>query len=153
MNEINRQDIQTQPGSAGGSPNNLIDFDKLHSALNAVNLLNCQGSVVKVSGLTIESNGPQVGLGELCSISMRNNRQVLAEVVSFHNNRLVLLPLEHVEGISPGDTVTARSSLRHINLSDRVLGRTLNGLGEPIDSKGPLEGTDRKSLDSNVPPP
>jgi flagellum-specific ATP synthase len=153
MNEINKQNIQTQQDAFDGSSNNLIDFGKLHSALNAVNLLNCQGSVVKVSGLTIESNGPQVGLGELCSINMRDNRQVLAEVVSFHNNRLVLLPLEHVEGISPGDTVMAQSSLRHINLSDKVLGRTLNGLGEPIDSRGPLEGTDRKSLDSNAPPP
>ena len=131
----------------------LIDFDKFHSALSAVNLLSCQGSIIRVSGLTVESNGPKVGLGELCGINIRNGRRVLAEVVGFNDGRLILLPLEHVEGISPGDTVTARNSHRHISLGDNILGRVLNGLGEPIDDKGTLTGTDKQSLDSNVPPP
>ncbi len=84
---------------------NLIDFDKFHSALRAVNLLNCQGSVIRVSGLTVESSGPKVGLGELCGIHVRDGRRVLAEVVGFQDDRLILLPLEYIDGISPGDTV------------------------------------------------
>ena len=84
--------------------NSLIDFDKFHSALRNVNLLDCQGFVVRVSGLTVESTGPAVGLGELCGIQIRNGRRVLAEVVGFHDNHLILLPLEHINGISPGDT-------------------------------------------------
>jgi len=74
-------------------------------------------------------------------------------VVGFHNDRLILLPLEYIEGISPGDTVSARSTPRYINLSDSVLGRVLNGLGEPIDGKGNLSGTDRKALDATGPGP
>jgi len=130
-----------------------IDFDKFHSALREVNLLDCQGTVVRVSGLTVESAGPMVGLGELCGIHIRNDRRVLAEVVGFQNDHLILLPLEHIEGISPGDTVTTRTTPRYISLSEDVLGRVVNGLGEPIDDKGPLAGTEKKALDATSPPP
>jgi len=129
-----------------------IDFEKFHSALSELNLLNSRGFVVRVSGLTVESSGPTMGIGELCGIQIRNGRRVLAEVVGFQNDHLILLPLEHIEGISPGDTVTARTTPRHINLSENVLGRVLNGLGEPIDNKGPLAGTDKMALDATSPP-
>jgi flagellum-specific ATP synthase len=126
-----------------------IDFEKFHTALDNVNLLNCRGSIVKVSGLTVESNGPSVGLGELCAIHIHEGKRVLAEVVGFQNNHLILLPLEHISGISPGDTVSTLTAPRYILLSENVLGRVLNGLGEPIDCKGPLEGKDKKALDAN----
>jgi flagellum-specific ATP synthase len=130
-----------------------IDFEKLHTALQTVNLMDCQGYVVRVSGSTVESAGPVIGLNELCGIHIRDGRRVLAEVVGFRNDHVILLPLEHIEGISPGDTVTARSTPRHILLSEAVLGRVLNGLGEPIDGKGPLRGTDRSPLDVSSPAP
>jgi len=130
-----------------------IDFDKFHSALRGVNLLKCRGSVVKVSGLTVESSGPQLGLGELCGINLRDGRRVLAEVVGFNNNHLILLPMEHINGISPGDSVTARTTPRYIKLSESVLGRVLNGLGKPIDNAGPLTGTEKKAFDATSPPP
>jgi len=131
----------------------LLDFERLHSALEQVRLFDCQGKVVRVSGLTVESTGPMVGLGELCRIRLRDNRGVLAEVVGFNQDHLILLPLEHIEGISPGDTVTAHTTPRYILLSDAILGRVLNGLGEPIDNKGPLVGTDKKALDASSTPP
>jgi len=130
-----------------------VDFERLHSALDTINLLDCQGTVVKVSGLTVESNGPIVGLGELCGIHIRDNRRVLAEVVGFNNDHLILLPLERIGGISPGDAVTARTTPRQITLGDGILGRVINGLGEPIDDKGPLSGTEKRSLDTDSPPP
>ncbi|MHC4622755.1 MAG: FliI/YscN family ATPase [Planctomycetota bacterium] len=130
-----------------------IDFERLHSALSEVNLLDCQGYVVRVSGLTVESSGPIVGLGDSCEIRIRDGRRVLAEVVGFRNNHIILLPLQHIEGISPGDTVTARIKPRHITLSNQIMGRVVNGLGEPIDGNGPLAGTDKKELDANSPPP
>jgi len=129
-----------------------IDFDKLHSALETINLMDCQGTVVKVSGMAVESNGPMVSLGELCGIHLRDGRRVLAEVVGFQSDLLILLPLEHIDGISPGDTVTARTTPRHIVLSEKILGRVINGLGEPIDGKGELPGTERGALDAGSPP-
>ncbi len=139
--------------AVGADTKNSIDFEKFHSVLNEVNLMNCRGSVVRVSGLTVESNGPAVGLGELCEIRIRDGRRTLAEVVGFQNDHLILLPLEHIDGISPGDSVKTRTTPRHITLNENVLGRVLNGLGEPIDNKGPLTGTDRKPLDAESPPP
>jgi flagellum-specific ATP synthase len=130
-----------------------IDFHKYYSALDGVRLLNCRGTVVRVSGSTVESAGPVIGLGELCGIHIHGGRRVLAEVVGFRNDHLILLPLEHIEGISPGDTVTARTTPRHILLSGAALGRVLNGLGEPIDGKGPLAGDEECPLDVNSPPP
>ena len=132
---------------------NQIDFERFHSALRDINLLDCQGFVVRVAGQMVESSGPTIGLGELCSIRIRDGRSVMAEVVGFQNDHLILLPLEHIEGISPGDTVTARTTPRHIALSDSILGRVLNGLGEPIDNKGSLLGTDKKALDASSPAP
>jgi len=130
-----------------------IDFEQLHTTLNAINLLDCQGTVVRVSGLTVESNGPIVGLGELCGIHLRDGRRVLAEVVGFQNDHLILLPLEHIDGISPGNAVTARTTPRQITLSEDILGRVINGLGEPIDDKGPLSGTEKRTFDTGSPPP
>jgi flagellum-specific ATP synthase len=137
--------------ATSGILDNQIDFERFHSALRDVNLLDCQGFVVRVSGQAVESVGPAIGLGELCCIRIRDGRGVMAEVVGFQNDHLILLPLEHIEGMSPGDTVTARSTPRHITLSDSILGRVLNGLGEPIDSKGPLLGMDKKALDASSP--
>ncbi len=130
-----------------------IDFHKYYSALDGVRLMSCQGSVVRVSGATVESAGPVIGLGELCGIHIRDGRRVLAEVVGFRDDHLILLPLEHIEGISPGDTVTTRTTPRHIRLSEAALGRVLNGLGEPIDGKGPIVGDDECPLDVSGPPP
>lgn len=130
----------------------LIDFDRFRSALRSVNLLNCQGYVTRVSGLTVESSGPKVGIGELCGINIRSGKCVWAEVVGFNHDRLVLLPLEHIEGISPGDTVTSKTAPRFLTISDNILGRVLNGLGEPIDDRGPLVGDDKCALDAASPP-
>lgn len=131
----------------------VIDFGEYYSALETVDLMDCQGYVVRVSGSTVESAGPIIGLGELCGIHIRDGRRVPAEVVGFRNDHLILLPLEHIEGISPGDTVTGRTTTRHITLSEAVLGRVLNGLGDPIDGKGPLMGSDESPLDVSSPPP
>ncbi len=130
-----------------------IDFDKYHSVLETMDLVDYQGYVVRVSGSTIESAGPAVGLGELCAVQIGGDRRVLAEVVGFRQDRVILLPLEHIEGVSPGDVVTARTTPRHILLSPSVLGRVLNGLGEPIDNKGPLIGDEKRPLDVSSPPP
>jgi len=131
----------------------LVDFERYYSALETVSLMNCQGYVVRVSGSTVESAGPVIGLGELCGVHIRGDRRILAEVVGFRNDHLILLPLEHIEGISPGDAVTARTTPRHIMLSEKTLGRVLNGLGEPIDGKGPLMGNESQPLDVSGPPP
>jgi flagellum-specific ATP synthase len=130
-----------------------IDFDRLGAAVRQTNLHLCKGTVTKVAGLTVESNGPLIGLGELCGITLRDGTRVVAEVVGFNDDRLILLPLEHIEGISPGDSVTAHSTPRYIKIGDEILGRVLNGLGNPIDDKGPIPGNEKRPLDAKSPAP
>ncbi|MDD5135334.1 MAG: EscN/YscN/HrcN family type III secretion system ATPase, partial [Phycisphaerae bacterium] len=130
-----------------------IDFEMLCRTVEQTKLLSCQGKIVRVAGLTVESAGPTLGIGQLCGISMRHGRRVLAEVVGFNNENLVLLPLENISGICPGDIVTAREYQRHLKIDDSILGRVLNGLGQPIDGGIALSGQDSRSLDSQGPAP
>jgi flagellum-specific ATP synthase len=133
---------------------NGIDWDNLQSRVRATDLLSCSGSVVKVTGLKVESQGPPVGVGELCEIrTTAGDRRIPAEVVGFQHEHRILMPLEDTGGIGPGDRVLARSEPRTIRLGPAVLGRVLDGLGRPIDGRGPLEGPDPCPLDRESPPP
>ncbi len=140
--------------SSSPSSQSFIDFEQFHSVLQDVNLLSHKGSILRVAGLMVESNGPAVGLGQICKIHIRDGKKnVLAEVVGFKEGHLILLPLEHIDGISPGDMVIALDKPRFIHLDDNILGRVLDGLGRPIDGKGPLGSSEKRPLDNMSPPP
>jgi flagellum-specific ATP synthase len=141
------------PAGTNQSASTAIDFSAWHEVLHQVNLIQCQGAVVRVAGLTVESAGPKVPVGQLCEIQMQDKRKGLAEVVGFHGDRVVLMPLEHMEGIALGDVVTPHRGARHVCVGDRILGRVLNGLGQPIDGKGPVQGDEYRALDGEVPSP
>jgi len=128
----------------------LVDLNKYQAKLRRVNLMPYRGRIVRVAGMVVESKGPPVGIGQLCEIRLASGRRVPAEVVGFHQDNRVLLPLDGIEGIAPNDPVVVRSSPRYIRLGDDILGRVLDGLGRPIDGKGPLKGTDHRSLDSQA---
>lgn len=132
---------------------NLVDFDALRSRLASMNLLTCKGAITKVAGLVLESNGPNVGLGELCGIHMDNGHRILAEVIGFRNGNLVLLPLEDIGGVRQGNIVTSRATHRNLSLGDGILGRVIDGLGRPIDGKGPLVGEESRSVGNTSVPP
>lgn len=132
---------------------NLVDFDALRSRLANMNLLTCKGAITKVAGLVLESNGPNVGLGELCGIHMDSGERILAEVIGFRNGNLVLLPLEDIGGVRQGNIVTSRATHRNLTLGDGILGRVIDGLGRPIDGKGPLVGEESRSVGNTSVPP
>jgi flagellum-specific ATP synthase len=94
-----------------------------------------------------------VGVGQICQIHLADGRKIPAEVVGFQNQHRVLMPLEDFEGISPRDPVVARSTPRTIRLGPSLLGRVLDGLGRPIDEKGPIRGTEVRSLVADAPAP
>lgn len=117
-----------------------VDFEPLLQAARTAPLIARKGAVTHVSGLTVESSGPSVGLGQLCQIQLQNGSAVDAEVVGFRKGNLVLLPLDSIEGIRPGDRVAATDKPRMIRVDNCLTGRVLDGLGNPIDGKGPLTG-------------
>ncbi|HHV27233.1 flagellar protein export ATPase FliI [Anaerosalibacter bizertensis] len=118
---------------------NRIDLKKYISAINDKRLVKYTGNITKVTGLTIESNGPMASIGELCYIYPHNkNTPIMAEVVGFKEDKILLMPLGDMEGIASGSTVIASGKSLNINVGDELIGRVINGLGQPIDGKGPI---------------
>ena len=97
------------------------------------------GKVNRVVGLIIESIGPDVSMGQVCRIRSRDgSREDKAEVVGFKENRVLLMPLGTMEGIAPGCEVVAEKGNFNVQVGPALLGRVLDGLGQPIDGMGPL---------------
>jgi flagellum-specific ATP synthase len=130
-----------------------VDFEPFHAALQRASLARPKGVITHVSGLTVESSGLKIGLHQLCRIRLHDNRQVEAEVIGFRKGGLVLLPLDSIEGIRPGDIVTALDKPRLVALHPNIVGRVLDGLGRPIDDKGPLEADEYRPIENNSPAP
>ena len=94
------------------------------------------GKVVKVVGLTIESVGPPAKLNDVCVITSKDGtHSVNAEVVGFKDNRILLMPFESVDGIGLGAYVENTKEPLQVMVGDEILGKTLDGLGRPIDGE------------------
>ncbi|MBN2008070.1 flagellar protein export ATPase FliI [candidate division KSB1 bacterium] len=129
-------------------------FDYYVDMLSELEPIQVYGRIVQVVGLVIESIGPASSIGDLCTIRSRRTKSVFkAEVVGFRENRVLLMPLDACEGIAPGDEVIANVGGFNVNVGDGLLGRVINGFGEPIDGKGPLEGTRKRSVFNQPPDP
>lgn len=112
---------------------NRINVDKYRKVLNK-NYIKYQGRVSQVIGLTIESIGPIANIGDMCFIQSQNHENsVMAEVVGFKNNKILLMPLGEMLGIGPGSVVEASKAALSVSVGPQLLGRVLNGLGYPID--------------------
>ena len=115
-----------------------VDFAKYQSALHKTYIKRL-GRVSQVVGLTIESVGPDVSIGDLCQIrANKHSEPIRAEVVGFKDSHILLMPLGNMGGIGPGSIVEAMDEPLSIRISDALLGRVLNGLGLPMDGKGDL---------------
>lgn len=110
------------------------------------------GRVERVRGLVIESQGPRATLGELCQIRS-GERSHLAEVVGFHGNSTLLMALEDLDGLAPGAEVTGMKKPLSIGLTPALLGRVINGLGDPLDGKPAAAPVEFRSLQSSAPHP
>ena len=129
-----------------------INLDKYRKAISDKNFVCLKGQVTKVVGLTIESSGPETRVGELCRIvNQRTDREVLAEVVGFRDKHVLLMPLGEMTGIGPGNLVIATGTEFRVRVGPGLLGRVLDGLGNPIDGKGNIQADGFYPVE-NVPP-
>jgi FliI/YscN family ATPase len=133
--------MQTQP----------VDLARFRNAIAQLNPLSISGRVVQVVGLTVEAMGLNCQVGEICEIQTSHGTPLMAEVIGFRNSHTLLMPLGNMEGIQPDSTVRSVSHAFKAPIGESLVGRVLNGLGEPIDDKGPLEAVDWVS--TNQPPP
>jgi flagellum-specific ATP synthase len=97
------------------------------------------GRIVRFVGLTVESTGPDARVGEICEIHARGRRGVtLAEVVGFSDSRVLLMPFGDLQGIEIGSEVIATGRSADVGVGDELLGRVIDGFGQPLDGS-PLE--------------
>jgi flagellum-specific ATP synthase len=96
------------------------------------------GHVVRSVGLLVESRGPRAQIGELCELQQASGRRLVLEVVGFRDGFLQTVPLGTTAGIRPGDTIVARGGSARVMVGPELLGRVLDGLGQPLDSLGPV---------------
>lgn len=128
---------------------------QLLAALEAIPTTSIYGRVVGVQGLLVEVAGLErhVAVGSRCVIAARGDRKVLAEVVGFRDDRVLLLPYGPVEGIGLGCRADAAAGQPVIMPTQAWLGRVINALGQPIDGKGPLPQGRFAMPIRNTPPP
>lgn len=117
----------------------LINFEKYHRAVRSTDTIVPEGRINKVAGLVVEANGPAMGVGGICDI--RTSSGILqAEVVGFDDQKVILMPLGELRDIQPGNAIVKRSGRPFVPMGDVFLGRVVDGLGNPIDGKGPIVG-------------
>lgn len=127
-------------------------LDQLLQRARQTKVLESRGRVVQLIGLVIESEGPVAAMGEVCRIeSARHDGTTLAEVVGFRNHHLLLMPLGEVHGIHPGSEVIATGGPLKVPVGDSLRGRVIDGLGNPLDGRGPILADCEQSL--NLLPP
>jgi flagellum-specific ATP synthase len=112
------------------------------------------GRVTRVVGLVVESIGPHSSVSELCRINFaRTEAPVEAEVVGFRENKVLLMPLGDMHGIGPGSEVISTGHPLSIGVGENLLGRVLDGLGNPLDGKGDITCQEFKSVYNRPPAP
>lgn len=119
----------------------------VHKVLRPVELFERIGRVVEVRGQSIEAEGPDAFLGEVCTIQAGYaDHSIDAEVVAFRDGRVCLTPLSSAQGISIGAQVVAKGHPFQCPVGEAFLGRVVDASGTPIDSNGPISASEIRSL-------
>ena len=122
------------------APENTINekLSRVQQKLEGVTSLRVEGRLVRMIGLTLEAVGVNVPVGTRCKISTQDGHYEKAEVVGFSGNSVYLMPAGEIHGLSPGARVIPTSETATFRISDQLLGRVIDGEGEPIDGKGAI---------------
>ncbi len=130
-----------------------VDVEK-YLALKEKKYYRKLGKVSKIVGLTIESIGPDARLNDLCRITSDKSggQEVMAEVVGFKDNRVLLMPFESVDGIGPGSLVENTGDVLRVKVGPEILGKVVDGLGRPIDGSE-IEHGEAYSVEAPAPDP
>jgi flagellum-specific ATP synthase len=129
-------------------------IDKYSSIITSADVYKINGKVTDVIGLVIVSIGPNVSLGEVCTIVNRDGTEVCrTEVVGFKEGKVLSIAIGNVENISPSCEIIATGRSFSIGVGDELLGRVIDGMGEPIDGKGPIQNISNKTVFRDPPNP
>ncbi len=114
-------------------------IQKTEKIIEQIKPVKIYGKVIKAVGLIVEGVGVNASVGDICEI-ISNEHSIEAEVVGFKNNITLLSPLGDIYGIKPGDKIFLKGKQSYIKIDNRILGRIIDGIGNPLDSTIPLTG-------------
>ncbi len=139
----------------GGGTIPPVNLEKFHQAIRTCSTVKLTGKVTQVIGLVIESEGPTVSVGELCYVSSHfpGVEPIPAEVVGFREGMVMLMAVGEMQGIGPGCEVVSAQKTLKVKVGDELLGRVLDGLGNPMDGKGPILTDQEYPLNAQPPDP
>ncbi|MGN0620655.1 MAG: FliI/YscN family ATPase [Porcipelethomonas sp.] len=116
-----------------------LDHSELCRTLRMSDFYKRYGKIDQIVGMTVEASGIECNIGDVCRVfSGLNKKSVLSEVAGFKENKVILMPYSDTDGIGYGSLVENTGAKLRINVSEAMIGRTVDALGNPIDSKGPL---------------
>lgn len=129
--------------------------NKIAPSVFKTNTLRMSGRINRVVGLVLESDGPKAPIGEVCLLKDKSGKIVSrSEIVGFKSeNRILSMVLGEINEISPGMEIVGTGEQLSINVGDELMGRVLDGLGNPIDGKPPVKSSQRRSIYSLPPNP
>ena len=113
-------------------------FEKLLRQVQTAQTVSYTGKIENIVGMSIEASGGRAAVGDICRIyNGESGGQVMAEVVGFKNDRILLMPYSGMSGISAGNFVRNTGKRLTLTMGPFLKGRVINALGQPI---GPLSG-------------
>ncbi|SHJ58989.1 type III secretion system ATPase, FliI/YscN [Anaerobranca californiensis DSM 14826] len=114
-------------------PSNLLHIDKIKKRIDNLPLLRPMGVIEEIVGLVIKCRGPWGNIGDTCIIRNSKGNEIYGEIVGFQHNTTLIMPLSEIFDIGPGCKVECLGHGMKVLVGESLLGRVLNGLGQPID--------------------
>lgn len=115
-----------------------LDMGRYLQGIEHCNPIRLHGKVIQVVGLVIEGYCPETSVGAICEIRPRDGEPIPAEVVGFRDSKTLLMPLGELRGVGLDSLITVRRDKATLKVGPQMLGRVIDGLGNPIDDQGPL---------------
>ena len=116
-------------------------FEEMIQRVKQAETISYTGKIENIVGMSIEASGGRAAVGDICQIySGESGGQVMAQVVGFKDDHILLMPYANMSGISAGNFVRNTGRRLSLMMGPFLKGRVINALGQPIDGKGPFHG-------------
>lgn len=120
-----------------------FNAERYLSVLDRLEPLRTNGRVTKVVGLVMEGYSPSASVGDICDIHPRaGDSSIKAKVVGFREDKVLLMPMGDIGGLSAGSIIVAKGEKAVCRIGESLLGRVIDGLGNPLDGKGPISNAE-----------
>jgi flagellum-specific ATP synthase len=111
----------------------VLNLGRYIQQVRKTELLPWSGEVVELVGMLVASRGPAAAVGDFCEVLTSSQRRIRTQVIGFRNGQVLSMPLEEIDGIQLHDRIYARPGEAQVAVGRGLIGRVLNGFGQPID--------------------